>query len=95
MVQPFSRALAMMALIQAAMGDAAKMAAIGQYKSRGHGRGSPNRRYGNKPGKYMPHQGDQERYRRKHGGWARLWREASMTKRSAFFGDMHGVYHGR
>ncbi len=69
MAQPFSRALAMMALIQAAMGDAAKMATIGQYKSRGHGRGSPSRRYGNKPGKYMPHQGAQEIERQLVGGW--------------------------
>ena len=69
MAQPFSRAIAMMALIQAALGDSAKMAAIGAYKSRGHGRGSPSKRYGNKPGKYMPHQGAQERERRIVGGW--------------------------
>jgi hypothetical protein len=59
----------MMALIQAAIGDSAKLAAIGPYKSRGHGRGSPSRRYGNKPGKYMPHQGAQEIERRLVGGW--------------------------
>lgn len=64
MAQPFSRAIAMMALIQAAMGDSLKLAAISPYKSRGHGRGSPSRRYGNKPGKYSPHQGKQECARR-------------------------------
>ncbi len=64
MAQPFARAIAMFALVQAATGDMTKLAAIGQYKSRGHGRGSPSRRYGNKPGKYMPHQGKQECARR-------------------------------
>jgi hypothetical protein len=93
--KPFARAIAMFALISAAMGDSLKLAAIGPYKSRGHGRGKPGRSYGNKSGRYMPHQGKQETYRRKMGGWARMWREATMTKASAFHGDMHGVYHGR
>ena len=29
-------------------------------KYRGKGRGSPNRRYGNKAGKYLPHQNERE-----------------------------------
>lgn len=64
MSKPFARAIALFALISAAMGDSLKLAAIGQYKSRGHGRGSPSRRYGSKPGKYVPHQGKQECERR-------------------------------
>lgn len=64
MAAPFSRAIAMMALVQAAMGNFDALAKIGPYKSRGHGRGSPLRRYGNKPGKYMPHQGKRECARR-------------------------------
>lgn len=64
MAQPFARARAMFALVAAAMGDMVKLAAIGQYKSRGHGRGTPSRRYGNKAGKYMPHQGKRECARR-------------------------------
>ena len=35
------------------------------YKSRGKGRGAPSRRYGNKSGKYMPHQGARECARRR------------------------------
>lgn len=64
MAQPFARAIAMFALIQAAMGNAEALAKIGPYRSRGKGRGAPSRRYGNKPGKYMPHQGKQECARR-------------------------------
>ena len=61
---PFARATAMLQLVLAAMGNPAKLAAIGTYVSRGKGRGSPPRRYGNKPGKYMPHQGKRECARR-------------------------------
>lgn len=39
------------------------------YRSRGHGRGSPSRRYGNPDGKYMPHQGPRECERRRVRGW--------------------------
>lgn len=38
---------------------------IGPYISRGKGRGSPSRRYGNPPGKYWPHQGERETARRR------------------------------
>lgn len=38
MAQPFARAIAMFALIQAAMGNAEALAKIGPYYSRGHGR---------------------------------------------------------
>ena len=41
MSKPFSRVIAMFALIRAAMGDSRKLAAIGPYKSRGHGRNKP------------------------------------------------------
>ena len=37
---------------------------IGSYKSRGKGRGTPSRHFGNKSGKYMPHQGPRECARR-------------------------------
>ena len=65
---PFSRSIAMFALIRAAMQSAnpqAAMAAIGPYKSHGKGRGTPSRRFfrGNHS-KYMPHQGKQECARR-------------------------------
>lgn len=38
--------------------------ALGPYVSRGKGRGSANRVYGNKAGKYTPHQGARECARR-------------------------------
>lgn len=72
MSQPFARARAMLALIAAAMGNSVKLAAIGPYKSRGHGRGTPSRRYGSKAGKYMPHQGANECLRRRLGGWSKV-----------------------
>lgn len=84
MSKPFARAIAMFSLIAAAMGDSLKLAAIGQYKSRGHGRGSPSRRYGNKPGKYLPHQGKQECVRRLRQGCGALMLHAP-----------EGVRHGR
>lgn len=40
------------------------------YTSRGHGRGTPSRRYGNRPGAYSPHQGIRECTRRSIGGFA-------------------------
>jgi hypothetical protein len=59
----------MMAMITAAMAGAnsqAALAAIGPYKSRGHGRGKAfdKQRHGNKSGKYAPHQGKCECARR-------------------------------
>lgn len=74
--QAFARAKAMMALVAAAMSMASiaarqqALSEIGQYKSRGKGRGTPSRRYGNKAGKYMPHQGRREMERRRVGGYA-------------------------
>lgn len=73
MSQPFARALAMMALIRAAMGEQnpqLAMANIGPYVSRGK-----NKTRGfvkswlsasaySKRGKYIPHQGDKECARR-------------------------------
>lgn len=56
---------------------------LGQYKSRGHGRGTPPRRFGNRPGAYRPHQGAQERIRRTLGGWAFNKRMSGLTKRQA------------
>lgn len=54
---------------------------LGAYKSRGHGRGTPSRRYGSRPGAYSPHQGAQERIRRTLGGWAFNYRMSGLTKR--------------
>ena len=42
----------------------AALAAIPPYRSRGKGRGSADRNYGNKPCKYTPHQGARECARR-------------------------------
>ena len=66
MSAPFARARAMMALIAAAMGNSAALAAIGPYRSRGHGRRKAfdKEHHGNKPGKYTPHQSLRERTRR-------------------------------
>lgn len=67
---PFAHARAFASAIAAAMSlphvlDRQKaLGLIPAYKSRGHGRGTPSRRYGNKPGKYTPHQGKQECARR-------------------------------
>lgn len=66
----FKRAYAMFVAIAAAQATlvlADRMVAldaVGVYKSRGKGRGTASRRYGNKAGKYTPHQGHQERVRR-------------------------------
>ena len=69
MAKPFARAAAMFALIAAAMGDQLKLAAIGPYVSRGHGRGSWAANNHRARSKYAPHQGAQERERRIVGGW--------------------------
>lgn len=55
------------------------LALIGPYRSRGKGRGTPSRRYGNSSS-HMPHQGLQERMRRLVGGFALTQRVAGMTK---------------
>jgi hypothetical protein len=65
----FKHAIAMFAAISAALAlpledrDTA-MGKIDAYRSRGKGRGTASKRYGNKPGKYMPHQGARECARR-------------------------------
>lgn len=69
MKRPFHRAIQIALAIQSALRLPANeraplLAGIPEYKSRGHGRGTPPRRYGNKPGKYTPHQGKQECARR-------------------------------
>lgn len=56
---------------------------LGQYKSRGHGRGSPMRRYGqagNNGGKSRPHMSGQECMRRAVGGWGFRSRITGLTK---------------
>lgn len=68
MSKPFARAIAMFALVSAAMGDSLKLAAIGPYKSRGHGRGSWSANNHKSRSKYMPHQGKQECARRLRQG---------------------------
>ena len=45
MAQAFSRSIAMMDLIAAAMGNSAALANIGPYKSRGHGEGLSHNKY--------------------------------------------------
>jgi hypothetical protein len=70
----FARALVMFAAVAAAMKleGTARLDAlneIGPYKSRGKGRGTPSRRYGNRSGIYKPHQGARECERRRMGGF--------------------------
>lgn len=43
---------------------------IPSLRHRGKGRGAPSRRYGHQAGRYVPHEGLQERLRRQIGGWA-------------------------
>lgn len=69
MSKPFARAIAMMSLIATAMQSASPqlaMSQIGDYRSRGHGRGRYSGiKYGPSPsGKYLPHQGARECARR-------------------------------
>jgi hypothetical protein len=52
---------------QSALAEA--LSKLGTYKSRGKGRGTPSRRYGNPPGRYSPHQGAREMERRRLGGF--------------------------
>jgi hypothetical protein len=60
MSQPFARAAAMFTLIAAAMGNQMKLASIGPYKSRGHGKGLPGRVYRGSRSKHQPHIGAKE-----------------------------------
>lgn len=56
---------------------------LGQYKSRGHGRGTPmcnSRPYCNNGGKQRPHQSGQECLRRAVGGWGFRKNYTGMTK---------------
>lgn len=67
MGKPFARSLAIAAAIAQAMTAINKselLALIPTYKSRGKGKGGLPRSYGNKAGKYMPHQGKRECARR-------------------------------
>jgi len=68
MSKPFARAIAMFSLIAAAAGDSLKLAGIGPYRSRGHGRGSWSANNHKSHSKYMPHQGNQECARRLRQG---------------------------
>lgn len=73
-INHFARAIAMFAAVAAAMkldgmDRVNALAGIGPYKSRGKGRGTPSRRYGNPGGRYMPHQGAREMERRRMGGF--------------------------
>jgi hypothetical protein len=52
------------------------------YRSRGKGRGTPSRRYGNRPHAERG-QGLQERLRRVRGGWAWSIRMSGLTKNAA------------
>lgn len=69
MSRPFARAIAMFALISAAMGDSMKLAAIGPYKSRGHGRGTPGRNYLRNWTPPRRHTEEQAALRRRLGGF--------------------------
>lgn len=73
MAAAFARAKIMMAAIAAAMALATRgeqqtaMGKVGQYKSRGKGRGTAARNYlrGLGRSKYEPHQGEREKSRRR------------------------------
>lgn len=69
-IDHFKAAQEMFEKIKSALGlgeveKATAMAAIKPYRSRGKGRGTPSMRFGNKAGKYMPHQGARECARRR------------------------------
>jgi hypothetical protein len=69
MAKPFARAAAMFSLIAAAMGDQLKLAAIGPYKSRGHGRGSWAANNHRSHNAVRPHSEEQAALRRRLGGF--------------------------
>jgi hypothetical protein len=61
----------------------AEFAKLTPYRSRGKGRGTPSRRFGNSSS-HTAHQGKQERARRLlPGGWAGAQRVFGVTKREA------------
>jgi len=69
--QPFKAAISAFMAIREAM-EIANLALrvealsnIPNYRSRGKGRGTPSTFYGNRPGRYMPHQGEREKARRR------------------------------
>lgn len=70
-INHFAAAMAMFVAIREAMllpsafEQQAALGEIGPYKSRGKGRGTPSKRYGNKAGAYRPHQGKREMERRR------------------------------
>lgn len=59
---------------------------LGQYKSRGHGRGTPARNHLRIRSRYRPHQGAQETFRRRLGGYAATMRAFGQTKRQMLGG---------
>ena len=69
-MEAFKRSKAIFAAIAAAMALAnigerkEALGGIPQYRPRGKGRGTPSKRFGNKAGKYTPHQGANECARR-------------------------------
>lgn len=56
---------------------------LGEYKSRGHGRGTPTRNHLRSINSRRPHQGAQECARRAVGGWARHYKRTGWTKEQA------------
>ena len=93
---PYARSRAMFSAIAAALaaapiGELARMEAVRvelarrglpfSYRSRGKGRGTPSRNYGNVPRAELG-QGMQERLRRLQGGWYR-WNTQGCTKSQA------------
>lgn len=75
-INHFKAAQEMFDAIRAALGlpseveKQSAMAKIKPYRSRGKGRGTPSQRFGNKGGKYEPHQGPRECARRRGEiGW--------------------------
>lgn len=66
---PFARAIAMMAMIRDIMqlGDVAqrqeRLRRLNPYRSRGKGRGTPSRNFGNRSGVAYPHHSARERAR--------------------------------
>lgn len=80
---PFHRVRAIFAAIATAMAlpvdqRSAALSGIGPYRSRGKGRGSPSRNWLRPFSHNTPHQGAQERLRRKIGGWAWHKRQAAF-----------------
>ncbi len=75
-INHFKAAQEMVEKIKAALGMSNEvekrlaMAQIKPYRSRGKGRGTPSKQFGNKGGRYLPHQGVRECARRRgEAGW--------------------------